>query len=54
MLLVFFRKLVFLLFMLNYLFVFIHSLIVDEYGMSKSTSHILSAPLSLECTGILS
>ena len=48
-LLLFFIKLSFLLFMIRSFFLFIHFLIVENYELPKSTSHILSAPLTLEC-----
>ena len=49
-LLVFFTKLSFILFMIRCFFLLIHFLVVEYYGLLKSTSHILShiLPLSQE------
>ena len=35
-------------------FLLIHFLVVEDYKLPKSTSHILSVPLNLECVRILS
>ena len=48
------HKVKFLLFMVRYFFLLIHSLIVEDYESPKSTSHVLSIPLNLESVRILS
>ena len=53
-LLVFFKKLSFILFMVRCFFLLIHFLVVEDYESSKITSHVLSVPLNLECVRILS
>ena len=53
-LLVFFIKLNFILFMVTCFFLLIHFLVLEDYELPKSTSHILSVPLNLECVRILS
>ena len=35
--------------MLKSFFLLIHFLVVEDYELPKSTSHILSVPLNLEC-----
>ena len=35
-------------------FLFIYFLVVEDYELPKSTSHVLSVPLNLECIRILS
>ena len=47
-------KVKFLLFMVRYYFLLIHSLVVEDYESPKSTSHVLSIPLNLESVRILS
>ena len=49
MLLVFFTKLSFILFMARYFFLLIHFLVVEDYELFKSISHVVSVPLTLEC-----
>ena len=51
--LVFFTKLSFILFTGRCFFLLIHFLVVEDYELSKSTSHV-SLPLTLECDRILS
>ena len=53
MLLFFFTKLSFTVFMVRCFFLLIRFLLVGDYGLSKSTSHFLSVPLTLECVRIL-
>ena len=44
-----FRKILsFILFMVRRFFLLIHFLVVEDYGLPKSTGHILSVPLNLE------
>ena len=50
----FFKKLSFILFMIRHFFLLIQFLVVEDYELSKSTSHILSVPLNLEYVRILS
>ena len=38
----------------NFFFLLSHFLVVEDYELSKSTSHVLSVPLTLECVRILS
>ena len=40
--------------MLRSFFLLIHFLLLEDYELPKSTSHILSVPLTLECVRILS
>ena len=40
--------------MVRCFFLLIHFLVVEDYELPKSTSHILGAPLTLECVRILS
>ena len=54
MLLVFFKKLGFMLFMERCFFLLIRFWAVQDYELPKSTSYILSVPLNLECVRILS
>ena len=55
-LLVFFTKLRFTVFLARCLFLLSHFLVVEaeDYQLPKSTSHILSVPLNLDCVKILS
>ena len=55
-LLVFFTKLRFTVFLARCLFLLSHFLVVEaeDYELPKSTSHILSVPLTLDCVKILS
>ena len=53
MLLVVFTKLSFILWQ-DIFFLFIHFLVVEDYELPKSTSHILSVPITLEWIQILS
>ena len=53
MLLVYFPKSSFILFMVRCFFLLIHFLVVEDYELPKSTSRILSASLNLECVRIL-
>ena len=39
---------------MRYCFLLSHFLVVEDYELSQSTSHLLSVPLSLECVRILS
>ena len=48
MMLVFFTKLSFRLFMVRCFFLLIHFLAVRDYELPKSISHVLSVPLTLE------
>ena len=50
----FFNKLSFILFMIRHFFLLIQFLVVEDYELPKSTSHILSVPLNLEYVRILS
>ena len=50
----FFFKLSFILFMGRCFFLLVHFLVVEDYELPKSTSHILSVPLNLELVRILS
>ena len=54
MLLVFFVKLNFIVLMLRFFFLLSQFLVVKEYGLSKSTIHLLSVQLTLEYVRILS
>ena len=40
--------------MVSYFFLLIHFLVVEDYELPKSTSHILCVPLNLECVRIIS
>ena len=40
--------------MVRCLFLLIHFLVVQDYKLAKSTSHILSVPLNVECFRVLS
>ena len=40
--------------MVRCFFLLIHFLVVEDYELPKSTSHILSVPLTMECVRILS
>ena len=40
--------------MVKYFFLLILFLVVEDHELPKSTSHILSVPLNLECVRILS
>ena len=40
--------------MVRCLFLLIHFLVVQDYKLAKSTSHILSVPLNVECFKVLS
>ena len=51
--LVFFTKLSFILFTGRCFFLLIHFLVVEDYELSKGTTHV-SLPLTLECDRILS
>ena len=53
-LLVFFTKFSFILFMVRWFFLLIHFLIVGDFEWSKTASHILTVPLTLECVRTLS
>ena len=53
-LLVFFTKLSFILFMVKCFISLIHFIVGEHYEFPKSTIHILSVPLNLECVRILS
>ena len=49
-----FNEISFMLFMVRSFFLLIYFLLVEDYELSKNTSHILSVPLTLECGRILS
>ena len=49
-----FTKLSFNMFRVRCFFLLSHFLVVEAYELSKSTSHFLSVPLTLECVRILS
>ena len=53
MLLVFFIKLSFIVFMVKFFFLLSNFLVVEDYELYKSTSHLLSAQLTLEYVRIL-
>ena len=53
-LLTFFTKLSFILFMVRCFFLPIHFLVAEDYELPKSTSYILIVPLTLESVRILS
>ena len=40
--------------MVRCFFLLIHFLVVEDYELPKSASHILSVPLTMECVRILS
>ena len=40
--------------MVRCFFLLIHFLVVEDYELPKSTSHILSVPVTMECVRILS
>ena len=40
--------------MVRCFFLLIYFLVVEDYELPKSTSHVLSVPLTLECVRILS
>ena len=52
MLLVFFTKLSFILFVVWYFFLLSRFLVAEDYELSKSRSHLLSVPLTLACVGV--
>ena len=47
------HKIKFILFMVRCFFLLIHFLVVEYYELPKSTSHILSVPLTLDCVRVL-
>ena len=53
MLLVFFIKLSFIVFMVKFFFLLSNFLVVEDYELYKSTSHLLSVQLTLEYVRIL-
>ena len=54
MVLIFFTKLTFRLFMIRRFFWLIYFLVVEDYELPEIASHVLTVPLTLECIRILS
>ena len=50
----FFHKLSFILFMVRCIFLLIDFLVEEDYELPKSTNHIISVSLTMECVRILS